>query len=1755
KDDQQFSLADNNAFGEGSWWDYLILIFSIGSLEGFTKTVNRGKVGREELTQKLRDLGILGADETLDDFAQRHGYDTFKQWYNSATEEGKDFVLEVLWAIFDAADSVILEYLKEEDIDLDHDGDIDTDDVELFKSYAEMGTPPESFFAEWKPFVEKACDYTITTETLWQLDSNFSGAYPLYCPGSMTISTDTFGNMSITGTYNTYTLTDNGEVKARITESKTFGSSLDGTWTETWQRITYEYTRLGETDWAGNPVVPDQVEQDIDKAIYRQGHAGLLKGVTFEGGSESTDLFGNISTSKITNTYVIIAGKALVEESFTQTVGGSGPTGDNVYSESTTTYYYTDGTETGEIDGNIVRLNQGTDQYVAPGVDLFDSNTGKVLYRGIIWKVEGSSITPRERPEEFRSGAEGGIGLWGATDTLGNRYTSNTEMTYILIDGRAKLQHSKTTSTYYNTGMPNIDWDIKELVTEVTYVYTDGTEDRNGISQILFGKDYWGLTSDEKHQVDSYLHYGLDALGISEDDLKAWNGSTPLWDYIVQLLIEKGIVSSQGQARQLLEAAGLTESQVNTLGLSFEDPDMGLTYDPSQAGILHRSLRNSTWLAGETIIWRGNLKSATGKIDTTGWDVDLDQIAQEKFGKDNYDLLTDEEKAQIADNLDWWVKDGITMEHPSVILPNFISVINGYIGIDLNAEFAGAAQDYNEQEFLAFLRENGILDTGKDLDDFAVMCGKTSWSDWRTQAGSGFITQVIDALKVLYFAIRLEDLLLQYGDSNGNGEFDQGDVAAYMARTSHGTITPYLILCTYYSILNSIEEDFKLISETVLSCAGAPYIEIVFYDGTKSVTLKVTRAQLENFIRIAKAGEDYTGTITFQIINGKAQVKTQDETIIKKTEDPQNPGAYSYLTERIFFENNYDLTTGIATDRNTKIWRNGECVMDSPDPEEVLKKLGISKLELIAYYKDKTDGKVSLGSNSPYNFWVDAIIAYLEDKHDSGFEITLTLDGEIVNVTQDELEELLFGEKIVREINGEDISLGFETTPRPVYLDQYTESFEWDFVYEYGTGQLISYNQMTRTDPASDARTYTKHSRMTYKKHELYTGIDIWKMASSHAESYKIGFMYSPDEWNAMSVEEKREALREDILGNNPELADQIAWLKTELAIGDLPGPLKKAYHNLLKQLLNAIEKNITDLLNAESQSGKDIRPFVDTSSPEQRTIVDMTDIQYDEYGRMISYTETIREDQLTTVNEVTEIKYDSYGRMLSKTTKTTKKGKYYSSEKKKYLEIDQLYETIDSDMQYNAFGQLISMHSDITIHKWIDGKQDPVKGPRSDPDNPVTCWKDQRFFYDSSGRRAGVMETGIDPENFTRYFTCSSFKYNDAEVVIWSSRFGWRYGAIDPTMFRDSKGRQGDSYSSGMIFAKPKNYRKVIAGFIKYDNRPSNWNIDESKTLEIDGKKCYAVYDKSTGELIGYVHKDRKKVGGNYHTKYKFYKIIAYYDKDNNVWESKDAKNSGADPDAELPPVYFSSMQDRMFYDSELQLTSFHETGSVNGYSFELYRCAITYNEIGLVSGYAQYGTGAESGTGAGAKDAKKAQGLNYSMKKNYMVYNKDAELIGCRETSKREYEDDDGDIQVQNKQNKRIEVTLIRDPSTGWLMETRTKISWGDKDNKGGGTYITTFDRETKNGTGVLMGQRDSDKGVWSKAKWTAERIVKEVFRSIAYGLNPYAAWLIENTYMEMNGIDGAFDWKGLVKMYLFQLAGQYIDKFGENLSKALG
>ncbi|MBU4589983.1 MAG: hypothetical protein KKG01_03575, partial [Candidatus Omnitrophica bacterium] len=1748
KKDVAVAFSDDNAFGAGSWWGYIVVIFSAGFLAGFKNIVSRteGDIPRAELVQRLRSLGILGANEDLDDFAKRHGFDSFKDWYYYVKQEGGNFtevVLDAIWKDYMdnfmdnlvqlygldsdgdgvVTDDEILEYLQDANKDLNNDGKIDSDDVYLFKmdlwrEVLLLAANKDSFMTEWRPFVNAAFDYTVITETFWRLDSSFSSNNPQYgLPGggSITISSDVFGNMSLTVTHNTYILTDNGEVKVEISESKTLGSSLDGSWTKTQQKVTYEYTKWGETDVWGNIAVPEQVKQKADKAIYAQGYVGLLKKVTWAkdwdhgiGISEGTDFFGNKSTSYITNTYVIIAGKALVKESITETIGGQGPTGDNVYSKNTTTYYYTDGSETVEKDGDIVRLNRGgdkgTDQYVLSGVDFIDPGTGKV-YRGIIWKVEGESIIPEERPEEFRSDGEGGIGLWGATDILGNRNTSETEMRYILWDGRAKIEYSKTTSTYYNTGISNSDWGIKEIVTEVTYDYTTGAETRNEIAGILFNKDYSNLTDEEKNQVDAYCRYGLNSLGISREDFLNYDGTMPLWNYLCRLLIEKGIVSTEEEAAHLLKGIGITEEMLGTMtAWGAGDPSVS-------AGKLYRFLLNLTWSAGgEAGIWRGILKSATAKINTQVWEADQ--------------TLLDAD----PDHLKSWVKGDLLTEDVWN-LPNFVNVINHYKGLDLDKLFAEAAE-YDPEELLRTFQDLGILDHGETLDEFAQRHGHDSWQAWQDTAGNDFGDEVISAAWSDYQSIKqglAEDARANSDPNQGNNFSTTGDAGLSW-------------------------EEF---SNQINSCYGEPRIDIIFGSGEDAVTLRVTRDDLEELIRIVKEGQDYTGTITFQIINGKAQSRIQDEIVLKKTEDPQNPGSYSYMIERIRVENNYDLTTGRLLEnedgkpRTITVWRNGECWMNLADIDDVLESLGISRKALVSFYKSRR-GK-TLTNDSPYDFWVDAILEYFKDIYGEdlkGFKITVTLkDGSSVSINEQELMTLLWGGKISKkDINGNDVvDQGFNCSLRKVYLDQHLETIEWAHLYQSG-GFLIGYKQKTRSETASSAWNCSEHS-IFYKKVKLYTGIEIWEMAGHYIVSYKKGYLYTLDEWNKMSDEEKEKALWKWLLAENPELGRLLTWYAGKIKVGKITPKEIIKYLILLNKLVSK-----TEYLLAEG-----VRPSIDTSGLNDRTVSYMSGIGYDEYGRMTSYKESIKQDKLVTVNIVTDIKYNNRNQIISKRTETTRKGSCWVGKNNwnsQHVTIDEWSITEETNMQYNAFNQLISMDSEIILYKWLD--KDNVVQVRGrdgdtgiDEDSDESYYKHQRFFYDSSGQMVGTLEDGIDPENRQRYYTCSAFEYNSAGVVSWNSRSGWRQSVLTPSDFKDSNGKTGEYFSDNMIFAK-------YAIYAYYANRwPSNWRIDESETCTIEGKECYAVYDESTNKLIGYMYAyyNKHTDGG------RFYEILGYVDDDNNVWENEDNMLLGANPDYVCPGVFFSSVQDDMSYNSRLQLVNFHEKGNVNGYVYEFWRMGIGYNALGLVAVSTQYGYGSESGTGADPKDAKKDQGLWYVVDKWEMVYNRNGELTSHRESSYRQYRKNNkvkcGDGR-DGSESEPISNSYKRDPETGWLIKIATWGDWENDKSEGGGTYYTYYDYDK---SGVLAGKRNDDKGVWSKEKWTFEKIAKTVFWAVVYGfLGPVGGWLAQGAKRWL--IDGedfgdAFDLEELAKGYAFAILGKIIDGFTEGLMDKLG
>ncbi|MBU1148050.1 MAG: hypothetical protein KKD11_06815, partial [Candidatus Omnitrophica bacterium] len=233
---------------------------------------------------------------------------------------------------------------------------------------------------------------------------------------------------------------------------------------------------------------------------------------------------------------------------------------------------------------------------------------------------------------------------------------------------------------------------------------------------------------------------------------------------------------------------------------------------------------------------------------------------------------------------------------------------------------------------------------------------------------------------------------------------------------------------------------------------------------------------------------------------------------------------------------------------------------------------------------------------------------------------------------------------------------------------------------------------------------------------------------------------------------------------------------------------------------------------------------------------------------------------------------------------------------------------------------------------------------------------------------------------------------------------------------------------------------------------------------------------------------------------------------------------------------------------------------GHVDKYSYNFTRVGIEYDSLGLVAAYCQYGIGSESGTGASCKDARDSARLSYMTKKWEMLYNKNSELVSNRETSIKQYYKDDKRKKIKwgkernGSKSDPMHTSYTRDPETGWLVATYTWGDWENDEAKGGGTYITYNDY---NDEGVLVGRRQDDKGVWSKAKWTGKRIVESIVRTVLYS-NPFFGWLVEG--FKKWAIDGedfsdAFNVKDLLKSYAFQVLGDITKELGDSISKGLG
>ncbi|MBU1912482.1 MAG: hypothetical protein KKB22_02990, partial [Candidatus Omnitrophica bacterium] len=267
---------------------------------------------------------------------------------------------------------------------------------------------------------------------------------------------DIFGNSYATNATDIYIILA-GQAKKIKTESTTTSENLDGSTSTNTGVLNYEYTD-GTEDPAGVP--PEYVDEDGNILV------GLLKHADGESTTIGRDVFGGVYTTTSTDTYKIIKGEAKIEKNVSNTESQT-ISGTINKSQSTVTYTYTDGTED-----------------PASVSSLYLDADGKVI-AGFLSATSGRSEASSE-------------------DVFGNRYTTITSDTYIIIDNRPKVLTSDSVTTSTNLdGLRNVNTGhIEYTYSTAQNPYINPNTQRSGIgvltggngTNIIVGEDVFGNT-------------------------------------------------------------------------------------------------------------------------------------------------------------------------------------------------------------------------------------------------------------------------------------------------------------------------------------------------------------------------------------------------------------------------------------------------------------------------------------------------------------------------------------------------------------------------------------------------------------------------------------------------------------------------------------------------------------------------------------------------------------------------------------------------------------------------------------------------------------------------------------------------------------------------------------------------------------------------------------------------------------------------------------------------------------------------------------------------------------------------------------------------------------------------------------------------------------------------------------------------------------------------------------------------------------
>ncbi|MBU4342866.1 MAG: hypothetical protein KKG21_02530, partial [Candidatus Omnitrophica bacterium] len=1431
--------------------------------------------------------------------------------------------------------------------------------------------------------------------------------------GTLTIGTDLFGNLNCTMSHTDYKVVANGQWKPEYVTTLSRGQGLDGSLSVSISKIEHIYGdhvingRTYKGIWTGTE---DVVVNMSDSSPFGDGNGaaitwwGYLKGIF-------GDAVDNIYLVRITN---YLSGLGLLDGVSDQDNDGDVDADDYAMEHGWDSWNawceYTEGCL--EKGGEGFETSAGfvikVESYILQGKVTDTNGDGEITVEDIPVEVliqflnemygteknapcEWDRLAPITETETLDQNSSFSGSVSIGTDIFGNLSVTVTSNTYAL-QADGKVKVTKSTSTTFGYA---IDGSWSKGTQTIEYSYTTGEEGRQDL---------------ENGQIDAG-----DVSSYLDSEGKAYKG----------LLLS---VTSDGEA-----------NGADMMGNAYNSTTT-YTYIILAGRPLVKNVTTDTYADDLLMLdWQNHTVS-----DTTYYYIGESGI--------NYDPQTGEisYRQKVLDRLTGEVKEVIVTDRIS-------SEYSGYTGVLLHVtgQSVTTGMDSNLNDFTSVATLTYMLIDGKPKVSSSVTVSHYTNDTEPFASTDKWITTTVSYEYVN--GTETQDQLAQsmYGKNYSDLEQAQIDqvnlVMGWQGVLKHaeGTVLTQG-LERGNLILNPINIDFDNIVE---NADGTYSVTVTLPDGsTRDVTL--TSEGLEG-LRNGTYGGDFTGTITFEIINGQAKIKTQDETLVLAGRDDTllfldridaiDRSATTFIT-RTKVTHHYDQATGKYIDdedhgKEIEVWMNGYSFQDVADLMKFCDDAGIDMCAVKKYYEEHTENDLSVNWTEDFTTWLNAIVMYLfrdEDPLDPDAVVTVKVKATngsycLVMVTRDDLAMLLQGSTVnvmaqlttgpeerafIRPTAFSEQDIQLEISTQRIYLNQHTITHEYGWEYD-NKGRLTAYKEKIWSNASPSIHTYKEHS-MSYKKVTLIssdgTEVEVYKIKDHHIEIYKIGTLPTQEEWTYGSQRRADWTPR----GGN----------------------------------------------------------VIDTSASDQRQIIDMTDIEYDDFGRMKSYKETVKQGDLTITNQVTGINYNSYGQITSRTTETWRKGKVWDEKKKEWLYLDDRNKTYE-ELQYNGLGQVIYSHARVTPYKWCtdDAGRPKALTPYS---------KDTYYTYNSLGQISSTFEQSLDSETLFPYFAISVFTYTS-------------FGEIDEVTKSGYGRRLIDLNESDQNPLKEEN-EIWVDGFIFSSNNSIMGNVldapgitESDKFVMIDGKKYYLVID-AEGNVIGCHRKDNRlwKVFKG------FYRSangkVTVYDVTDVVLTGGERYRVGHrrgtfDPYIE---VYFTSTTE-FTYNSLLQIAGIHEIGTLNEYNYEFWRVGITYDVLGQVTGYTQYGTGAESGSGASLKDAKKQNNKSYNISNYDQKYNKNGELTDYYKDkhSWKTGTSDTGD----KERNKHYTIDRTRNAETGQLQKIETRVKWNNRKDKGDFTYTTKFSYD---GDGVLIGKSESDTGK-VKAKWTTERIAEVLAMAI--------------------------------------------------------